>query len=112
MIKSLKRSQASRAEKQLRSLERWEQIRAKGQARFIIQSALTFSLTMVGVTDVWEHVMGHTEHSITLWMFVCYLLAGLFGGFRGWNAMEGKYNKALVAARANTSSAASLQNNP
>jgi len=53
---------------------------------------------MVGVTDIWEHVMGHTQHAVTVLMFICYLFAGLVGGFRCWNSMEGKYNKALLSA--------------
>jgi len=33
-------------------------------------------------------------------MFICYLFAGLVGGLRCWNSMEGKYNKALLSAHA------------
>ena len=54
----LKRIQAWRSRRhqrrEQRSLERWEQIRAEGKSRFVVRTALTSGLTVVGATHAYE----------------------------------------------------------
>lgn len=108
MNNSLKKSETQPSPKQLRSLQQWEQIRAKGKARFIIQSALTSGLTMIGVTDVVDHVLGNGHYSISLSWMIGYLLVGFVGAFAGWNGMEATYKNALIEARVNAAPSGAL----
>ena len=114
MNNSLKKLKAWRSRRKLRSLQRWEQIRTKGKARFVSQSALTFSLTIVGATDVIDNIFGDGQYSISLFYIISYLLVGIVGGVDGWNTMEGKYKNALIDARVSASPSGTLppRNNP
>lgn len=107
MNNSLKKFQAWRSRRQLRSLQRWEQIRAKGKARGVLQSALTYSITMIGAIDVYQHLFG-TQGSISLEKTIFYLLVGIVIGFDNWNTMEGKYKNALIDARVKASPSGEL----
>src|SRR5688572_14727568 len=114
MKTSLKKFHAWRSRRKLRSLERWEQISTKGKARFVFHSALTFSLTMVGVTDVIDNIFGDGQYSVSLFYIVLYLFTGIVGGVDNWNAMEGTYKNALTDARVAASPTGTLppHNNP
>lgn len=114
MNNSLKKLKAWRSRRKLRSLQQWEQIRTKGKARYVFQSAVTLSLTVVGVTDVVDHIFGDGQYSISLFYLISYLLVGIVGGVDGWNTMEGKYKNALIDARVAASPTGTLpaQNNP
>jgi hypothetical protein len=114
MNTSLKKIQAWRSRRKQRSLERWEQIRAKGKARFVVQSALTLSLTMVGATNVVDHLFGSDQYPISLSRIIWYLLIGIVTGSAGWDTMEGKYKNALIDARVKASPSGELppHNNP
>ena len=92
-----------------RSLERWEQIRAEGQARFILRSALTFSLTMIGASDVFDHIFyGGARSSTFLSGATFYLVGGIFVGVFGWSSMEAKYKNALIEATLKASPSGNL----
>ena len=85
--------------KELRKLERWKKIRAEGQAHFVFRTALTYSLTMIGASDVVDHVFFGGGRSATfLSGAVFYLVSGIFIGSFGWWSMEAKYKKALIEA--------------
>ena len=116
MSNSLKRFQAWRSRRkqrrERRALEWWERIRAKGKARCVIQTALTYSLTGVGLTSVVGHFFG--SQGISLETVIVYLFSGIVVGFDSWNTMEGKYKNALIDARVKASPSGNLppHNNP
>jgi hypothetical protein len=90
-----------RSQRELRSLQWWEQKRAKGRSQFILRTALTFGLTMTATFDIFEHVFYGGAHSDRLlFRFISYLFNGIIMGFFGWRSWEGKYQKALLKARA------------
>ena len=97
MKKWLKRVQAWRSRRQLRSLERWEQIRAEGKRRFVFRTALTYGLSMFGVVDVSHHFFGGSQSDLCL-AAVFWPVAGICMGFYEWSYWEAKYQKALNEA--------------
>jgi hypothetical protein len=78
----------------------------------VVESALTYSLTMVGAMNVYEHVFESGPHSISLFRIIFYLLLGLVCGPSGWDTRERKYKNALINARVNASPSGTLHNNP
>lgn len=99
---SLKGIQGWRSRRQLRSLQRWERIRAEGKGRFVFRTALGYGLAVVGVTDVLNHLFdGGTEPSISLVKLIFFMLVGIFMGSDAWSSMEAKYQDALRKARVN-----------
>ena len=103
MHSSLKKFQAWRSRRKLRSLERWEQIRAKGQARFVFKTALTYSLTVVGATHAYESFFHGTQDSIPLPHLILQFFVGLLVASSGWSNREDKYRDALIEAPAQAS---------
>jgi len=99
MNNSLRRIQAWRSRREQRSLERWEEIRAEGKARFVFRTSLTFGLTMVGATDFFDRIFDIDPHTITLGKVVYYVLAGIPIALIGWSNMEAKFQHALHEAR-------------
>ena len=97
MKKWLKRYKAWCARRELRSLERWKQIRAKGKRRFVVNTALTYGFTVVGATHFFENLF-YGPYSISLARLIYYLLMGIPIGLFGWSSMEAKYQKALREA--------------
>ena len=99
---SLKRIQAWRSRRvqrrDQRSLEWWERERAKGKTRFVIRSALTYGLTIVGLTDILGHLFSSTEPFL-LAKGIFFTLCGILIGLNTWSTMEAKYKKALDEAR-------------
>ncbi len=82
--------------KEQRALELWERQRADGKKRFVIRSALTYGLMMVGIVDVSNHFGGSQS---PLWLAVVFWpVAGIFIGFYEWSYWERKYQKALNEA--------------
>ena len=65
----------------------------------MLQSSLTYGLTVVGVLDVIDYFFDGAQHSISLRHLIYYMLAGIFMGFFGWSDMEAKYRQALHKAR-------------
>ena len=82
-----------------RSLEWWERQRADGKTRFVIRSALTYGLTIVGLTDIVGRLFSSTEPFL-LAKGVFFTLVGVLMGLSTWSDMEAKYKKALNEARA------------
>jgi len=107
MNNSLKKFQAWRSRRQQsskrRELKRWEKIRARGKARFVFNAALTYGLTVVGLTDVYERIFYSAQHSISLGSLIYYLLGGIPIGLIGWTSMEADYQKALRETRVQAS---------
>jgi hypothetical protein len=99
----LQKSQAWRSGRELRSLQRWEQERAKGKARFVFRTALTYSLTIVGATHAYESFFYGAQDPISLISLVVHLFVGFAAGTLGWSAMEDKYRAALNNALARAS---------
>jgi|SRR5215213_607459 len=97
----LKEIQAWRSRRQQRWLERWEQTRAEGKRRFIVRTAITNALTVVGATYVYEHLFyGGTLSAISLVELLAFVFIGLIGGPEGWSNRESRYQNALREARA------------
>jgi hypothetical protein len=99
MNNSLKKFQAWRSRREQRSLERWERIRAEGKLRFVVQTSLTYGLSVVGVIDVFDRIFDGTQNFVSLRHIIYYVLVGIAIGFIGWSDMEAKYRKALHKAR-------------
>ena len=109
MNRSLQTTKTSRALKEQRSLERWAQIRAKGMARFVFSSGLTWGLTMAGTDDILRHILSSTPpEPMSFLMLTLYLLVGIVGGFSGWNYMESTYRNALIESRVNAAPSGNL----
>ena len=102
MRSSLQKFQAWRSRSELLSLQRWEQERAKGEARFVFKTALTYSLTVGGVTHVYQSLV-HGHAPISLLNLVVYLLVALLAASSRWSIKEDKYFAALNEARIQTS---------
>jgi len=100
MRSSLKNFQAWRSRRKLRSLQQWEQIRAKGQTRFVFRTALTYSLTLVGGTHAYESFFYGTQDPISLTHLILQFFIGFLVASSGWSNREGKYRDALIEARA------------
>ncbi|HET6979063.1 MAG TPA: hypothetical protein VFI24_22205 [Pyrinomonadaceae bacterium] len=98
MTTRLEKIEARRIRKEQQALEQWQQVRTKGKLRFVIETAMTWGLTMTGVFDVIEYFL-QGKHSLSLSAFCFYLLIGIGSGFGGWSSMEGKYQKALNKGR-------------
>ena len=114
MRNSLKKSQRKQ-DQELQKLQRWEIIRAKGPVPFILRTMLTFSLTMIGVFDVMDHVLyGGGRASTILTGGGWYLIGGFIMGISGWTSMEARYKDALTKAtlKASPSGALPARNNP
>lgn len=98
MHSSLQKFQGWRARRELLSLQRWGQERAKGEARFVFKTALTYSLTVGGVTHVY-HSLIHGHAPISVPNLVLYLLVALLAASSRWSIKEDKYFAALNEAR-------------
>jgi hypothetical protein len=97
MERWLKRFQAWRAQKQQRSLEKWERVRAKGKARYVVRATLTFGLTMILITGIIDYLFnGRIQRSHIVFTIICYSLAGIVIGFIEWWDHEGKYKNHLL----------------
>jgi len=99
----LDRVKAWRVRRQQLSLERWEQQRAKGQTRFVLQHALTLAVLMTSTRDVYEQIFGGGgEISDLRGSFIIYSLTGLFLGYSAWSKQEGIYKSTRLNRRLQT----------
>jgi hypothetical protein len=108
MNTSLQRIKAWRSRRKLRSLQQWEQIRAKGKEWFVFRTALTFSLTVVGATHALDSFIDGIQSPISLSKLIFYLVGGIVAGIIGWNDMEDRYQTALNEARVKASPSGAL----
>lgn len=99
MINSLKQFHAWRSRSEQRSLKRWERIRADGQLRFVINTSLTFGLTITGVTDVADWFSSSGPDALSLGNLIYYVLMGIPLSLVGWSDREAQYQKTLHKAR-------------
>ena len=98
MRSSLQKFQGWRAQRELLLLQRWEQERVKGEARFVFKTALTYSLTGGGITHVYQSLIdGHAPISVP--NLVVYLLVALLAASSRWSIKEDKYFAAQNEAR-------------
>ena len=91
---ALQRIKAWRFRRELRSLERWEQLRVEGKTRFVVRSALTYGLVFVGMTHAVEQFFDG-PHPISLYKLIFLTLFGVGMGLSAWSDMESKYKRAL-----------------
>ena len=103
MPKLLDRFKARRVRRQQLALERWEQQRAKGQTRFVLEQALTWAVLMTAVRDVYGQIFGSGGDIPSLWYyFIIHSLAGLFVGYSSWSKQEGTYKNVRLNRRLQT----------
>ena len=101
MNSTLKKYQAWRTVRQRRALERWERIRTEGKERCVRRTALTYSLTLVGLYDVIDRVFyGKTQSFILITLkLIFFVFAGYYIGSSVWSTREAEYQNALREAR-------------
>jgi hypothetical protein len=100
MKKWLNRIQAWRSGSELRSLQWWERERAYGKSRFILRMTVTYSLTVVGLTDIFDHIFGGSAPSDSLlFKLISYTVMGTIIASFTWDSWERKYKKALLEAQ-------------
>jgi len=96
---SLRNFQVWRSQRKLLALARWDLIRAKGQTRFVLRQALTYSLIMIPARDFSDYLIdGQMQPWSERFLVnsVSYCIAGLLIGFFSWASMEGRYKNALL----------------
>ena len=99
MKRWFKRLQVLHSQRKLRSLARWERIRAQGKARFVVRGALMYSLILIPAKDFSDYfVDGKMQPwSETFWVnTITYCISGVFIGLFSWASMEGRYENALL----------------
>jgi hypothetical protein len=96
MKKWLKKLQAWRAQRQQFSVEKWERVRAKGKALYVLRIALQFMLLMI----VWIGTIEFFRDGIQLSDFRFWIvggpIVGIFIGVTAWWDKEGKYKNARL----------------
>jgi hypothetical protein len=98
----MERMRVWRLRKQQRSLDRWVRVRAKGKARFVVESALSLSLIMIAVTAIRDYFFDSGIHFPRfLYKSVYFVLGGVLIGFVSWWTMEGRYRNADRSANQN-----------
>jgi hypothetical protein len=89
-----------RLRRQQRSVEGWSRVRAKGKSRFVIQSALYFSLLMLVATALGDYYDDSgIQFPTFLYKQIYFVLGGVLLGFVSWWKMEGRYRNAKLEAR-------------
>lgn len=103
MNRPLKQLQTWNAQRRLRSLAEWERTRAKGKARFVWHSALTYTLLIIPLDSYVRYFSDGQMVSLQSTVFssrtITSALTGLFIGLISWASMEGQYRKALTEYR-------------
>ena len=102
MRSALTRFQAWRLRRKERALQRslqwWEKERAKGKRQFVVRTALTYGLTIVGLHDVYDNLFkGGTEYPEFWVRTLFWPVVGIFIGSSAWDNWESKYREALKA---------------
>src|SRR5262245_8796339 len=98
MKRWLSKVQDLRSQRDLRSLARWELIRAKGRDRFVLRTTLIFSLIMIPTRDFIDYLVDGRMHPWSEKFFIdagVFFITGVAMGYSSWRAMEGKYHDAL-----------------
>ena len=108
MNSTFQRIKVWRSRRQLRSLQKWEQIRAEGKRWFVFRTAVTYGLTVVGMMDAYDYFFGGEHSSISLLLLIFYLLVGIFIASDAWSNREAKYQNALIEARVKASPSGQL----
>lgn len=85
--------------RQQRAIERWEQEREKGIARFAIRQSLIFPVIMTVVNDVSGYASDGRVPVLRIRWMIFYWFIGIIGGFIGWSNQESKYRRALANRR-------------
>ena len=81
------------------ALERWEQEREKGLARYALRQSLIFTVMITALNDVSGYISDGHVSALRLRSMIFYWLIGIVAGFIGWSNQEGKYKKALLIRR-------------
>ena len=98
----LKKLQVSHSQRKLRSLARWELVRAKGKRQFVLRGALTYSLLMIPARDFVDYLVDGKMQpwSERFWTdTIVYCITGVVVGLVSWSSLERKYENALLEHR-------------
>lgn len=96
------KAHAWRLRSKRRSLIRWEEEKAKGKTRFVIRSALIYSLVMTAGVDLMNEILGiHVATRFYEFLFsaIWNLSVGIIVGYVGWWSMERNYQNTLREIR-------------
>ena len=102
MTRLFKKLKTWQSQGKLRQLARWEQIRAKGKARFVLRGAVLYSLIMIPARDFSDYLVDGKMQpwSESFWTHaVGSCLTGMAIGLVSWWSMEGRYKNALLDRR-------------
>jgi len=81
-------------------LQWWERKRARGKARFVIQTALVFGVSMIVAMSVLDYYFdGAIAGRRLLSRAIYYAIVGPIIGFVIWWSHEGRYNNLKIEAR-------------
>lgn len=100
MKKWLKRLQAWRAQRQQISLNRWERTRAKGKARFVVRTALTYGVAVTVAMGILQYLIDNRIEFFTLvGRIIFFSVVGIPIAFSAWSDKETNYKEAHLEAR-------------
>ena len=88
------------SQRKLRSLAWWERERAKGKRRFVVRTAMIYSLLMTAAQDFMNYgVSGEPHLSRFVYNAIFYSLGGIFVGYVAWWDRERNYKNTLREIR-------------
>jgi hypothetical protein len=90
-----KRCYNSQSRREQRSLERWEQEREQGIARYVLRQTMIFPVMMTVLNDVSGFVLDGSVPVFRTRSLVMYLLTGIVLSLFAWSHQEGKYKRTL-----------------
>lgn len=95
--------QAWRSERKIKSLASWEQERARGKTRFVIRTAMIYSLLMTAAEDFLNYgLTGESHLARFLFNAIFYSAGGIILGCVAWWDREKRYRNTLREIRIET----------
>jgi hypothetical protein len=85
-----------RAEKEQRSLERWEKIRANGKAQFVLTIALSYTGLMILGRGISEYLFDGNVMVSYIGRILIDLVIGMIAGGWAWSSREREYRNQLL----------------
>lgn len=79
------------------TLEGWAKIRARGQARFVIESGLSLAAVVFGIMYAIRSIFFEAKEMSVLQLSL-YIVVGMLGATSRWRTRETEYQKALREA--------------
>lgn len=95
MSTGLQKIAAWHAEKEQRSLERWEKIRAHGRPQFVVTIALSYAGLMILIRGIFEYFVEGNIMVSYIGRILFDLVAGAIAALWGWSSREREYRDSL-----------------